>query len=293
MKRLLPLFVALSALFVLVPLHGFAETTIGAAIETVPYVIKKPGVYHFTKDLTYTASTNNAIRIDVTGVVVDLNGYSLISATGASAAVSGTSMANGIVGTIEDRITVKNGTIRGFQNGVVLTGNYNEVSGMSVIKCLKSAITIVGNHSRIVDNRIYDNGDSADAASDASIGITLTGTYGVITGNDIQNIFETDNTGNFSDGIRILGCSDVFVGNNRVLDVEPAVPTKGASTGISVDSSEPSENVILLGNTVLDTDVGFDLSGGSSGKYGDNITGDVGTSYYTTGSGMTSIDSNN
>lgn len=47
------------------------------AIDTIPYVISASGSYYLTRDLTIVNSSHNGIRIDVSHVVLDLNGYTL------------------------------------------------------------------------------------------------------------------------------------------------------------------------------------------------------------------------
>jgi len=283
MKRLLP-FLALAALL---PQLASADTTIGTAITALPHTITKPGLYRLTKRLAYSPLSGNAITIEATDVVIDLNGYELIAVAGA------TNIAAGIECSAQSRITVKNGTIRGFQNGVVLGSDDALITDLLVTDCLQSGISVLGNHSQILRNRVYDIGGSGNSSVAYAIGITLTGTYGTIADNDVHSVFETDNASRLADGIRLHGCSNIIVSNNRVSNIEPVVPTKAGSTGISADPTDPSTILIFLSNTVLTTGTAFDLSGGQSGKYGDNITSNITTDYFTTGSGMTSIGNNN
>jgi len=277
MKRLIPLL----ALIALLPLRSSAETTIGTAIPSVPYAITKAGVYRFTKNLVFAGISGDAIRIAATDVVIDLNGYELLCDSGTS------NFAAGIECSAESRVTIKDGTVRGFQNGLILGSDYVRLTDLLVTGCLESGITVVGNHSQILHNRVSQIGISGTYA----IGITLTGTDGTISENDLQAITQTDTNGHYADGIRIKGCSKIIVTNNRVMDVEPSAPTKGASTGIATVS--PSDNLILIGNTVLTAETGFDLTGGASGEFGDNITGSVTTPYLTTSGTMTNIGNNN
>jgi len=283
MKWLIPLL----ALLAFLPHRGSAETTLGTAITAVPYTISKSGVYHFTKDLNFSATNAAAINIAAADVVIDLNAHALVDVLGAATTTIGINCDG------SNRVTIKNGTIRGFQNGVVLNSNGGRVADLLVTNNFGSGITVVGNNTQILHNRVCNTGGSASASLLYAIGISLTGTYCTVTDNDVQNTFATDNTNHFGDGVRIEGCSDVVLSNNRVLDVEPATPTKGASTGIAVDSTAPSDNLIFLGNIVVTAQTGFDLSGGLSGKYGDSITGTVSAGYNTSRSGMTSIGNNN
>jgi hypothetical protein len=277
MKRLLPLL----ALILLLPHRGVAETTLGTVIGSVPYTITKAGVYHFTKNLGYTSVGGDAIRIEATDVVIDLNGYELVSDVA-------NSTASGIECTGENRVTIKNGTIRNFQIGLLfLTADYVHLENLLVTNSLEAGISIVGNHSNVSQNQISDTGNATSATATYAVGISLTGTYGTVTDNNLQHTFITDNTSHFADGIRLRGCSNIVVSNNRVLDVEPSSPTKGTSTGIAADSTDPSSNLVFLDNIVLMAALGIDLSGGTSGNYGDNITNDVGSGYNNSGTGMT------
>jgi len=284
MKRLIPLL----ALLAFLPQRGSAETTLGAAITAVPYTITKSGVYHFTKDLNFNTGNAAAINIAATDVVIDLNAHGLVDVLGIATTAIGINC-DGF-----NRVTVKNGTIRGFQNGVVLTSTGARVADLLVTNNLGSGITVVGDDNEILHNRVCNTGGSGIASLLYAIGISITGTDCTVSDNDVENTFATDNTNHFGDGIRVRGCSNIVVSNNRVLDVEPSAATNGgAATGIAADSAAPSENLIFLNNIVVTTGTGFDLSGGSSGKYGDNTTSNVLTGYNTTGSGMTDIGNNN
>jgi len=277
---------SLLAVLAFLPERGAAQISYGTAITTVPYNITKAGVYRFTKDLGYTGLTKYAIGVEATDVVIDLNGYELVAVSGT------TNVATGIQ-CPENRVTIKNGSIRGFLNGVVVTADYSRVTGLLVANCLASGISVLGNHSEISHNRVSQTGGSGNNGL-YSIGIALTGTNGTVNDNDVQTTFQTDTNGHYSDGIRIRGCQNVIVSNNRVTDTEPLTPTKATSTGIATDPAIPSGGLVYLGNTVIAASTAFDLSGGVSGKYGDNITSNFTTTdYFTTGTGMVSIGNNN
>jgi hypothetical protein len=286
MKRPLSLF--LIALTALLPQLASADTTIGTAILALPHKITKPGAYRLTKRLAYSVLSGAAITIEATDVVIDLNGFELIAVSGS------TNTAAGIECSAQSRVTIKDGTIRGFQNGVVLGSDDVLITDLLVTNCLQSGISVIGNHSQIIHNRVYDIGGSGNG-SPTAIGITVTGTYGIVSNNDVQSIFETDNSSRTADGIRIHGSSNIIVTNNHVLDVEPQAPTKATSNGISIDPAAPSSVLVVLGNIVLTTGTPFDLTGGLSGEYGDNVTANftAPSAYVITGTNMTSIDSNN
>jgi hypothetical protein len=279
MKRLLPLLALVASL----PLRGSAETTLGTAITDVPYIITKPGIYHLTKDLGYTASGLYAIKIEATDVVIDL-----VDLTTNNVAV-------GIDCAGENRVSIEDGTIHGFQAGVLfVNASYCHISDLLITNSLETGISVTGNHTDISHNRISDTGDSAVATMTYSVGIALSGTDGSITGNDIENTFVTDVAGHGAEGIRLRGCINIIVSNNRVLDVEPSAPAKGgASTGIQADPTVPSSTLAFLGNIVLTGETGFDFTGATAAKYGDNITESVSSTYLTSGTSATDIGGNN
>ena len=92
-----------------------AETKNCTAIGTVPAVITVQGIYCFTDNLGTSTTSGNAIDIQTNNVVLDLNGFKL----GGLAAGPGT-LAQGIHALNRQNITVKNGTVRGFYQGIVL-----------------------------------------------------------------------------------------------------------------------------------------------------------------------------
>jgi hypothetical protein len=271
--KMLPLL-----LLLLLPRLALAETTLGTAITALPAKITKAGVYHLTKDLAYTPTSGAAIEIETTDVIIDLNAHEILGVSGST----------GVYASDQSRIVIKNGTIRGFQVGVNLTANNSVVTGILATNNFEVGITVTGNNIQISNNRVCNTGGNSTYLY--AIGISLTGTYGTIENNDIQNTFATDNSNHYGNAIRIKDCSNVILNANRILDVEPAAPVRATSTGIETLTSD---TLIFLGNTVATTQTAFDLSGASSGKYGDNITENITTDYNTTSSGMVSIGNNN
>jgi len=284
MKWIIPLL----ALAALPAGPASAETTLGTAIASLPYTVTTGGVYHFTKNLTYSLASGDAIHIEATGVVLDLNGYQLVASYGPANTAAGIVCASG-----DNRVTITDGDIAGFQDGVVMSSTFSTVSRLVISNCLRSGISVTGEHTEISHNRICNIGGASSTSILYAVGISLTGTDCTISDNDVQNSYASDHSTHYADGIRLLGCANVVVSENRVLDVEPVAPVDATSTGISVDSTSPSSNVILMGDAAITAETGFDLSGGTSGKYGDNITGNVSTPYLTGSTGMTSIGNNN
>jgi len=283
MKRLALL--ALALLAALHPRSASADTTLGYLIGSLPYNASHPGVYYFNKDLVYTGTYGAAIAITASDVTIDMNGFELADERGAAITT------NGFVSNNCNRITIENGTILGFFEGVNLTSQDASVTNLLVTSSYRIGITVAGDNASITGNRVNFTGGSTNSAGIFAIGIVLSGSYGNVSNNQVEKTYTADASTHYAAGIDVRDCSNVVVSNNRVLDVEPTAPAKATSTGIEADSAAPSDNLIFLGNVVTSAEVGFDLSGGASGSYGDNTTSSVATGYY--GSGLTNIGNNN
>src|SRR5215831_18036620 len=98
----------------------WAETTDCTAITTVPFTITTEGIYCVTQDIETNLAAGNAIEIDASNVVLDLNGHKLGNLT----AGLGTS-ARGIHAADRKNIMIKNGTVRGFKFGIALDDSGN------------------------------------------------------------------------------------------------------------------------------------------------------------------------
>ena len=91
-------------------------------IESLPSVISTPGSYYFTKNLQFTATSGDALRITSPNVTLDLNGFTLSSTAGVTGkGIFVTGGLNNIViknGNIAGNSTVFPTTIAGFENGI-------------------------------------------------------------------------------------------------------------------------------------------------------------------------------
>ena len=114
----------------LVPFSAFAvdgvvlinQSTVTAA-GGFPYQIKAAGSYKLSGNLIVTGATVG-IEIDSDDVTIDLNGFRLsgpIVCVGSPPICSGSS-STGILAGNRQNITVKNGTVRGFNRGIELVG---------------------------------------------------------------------------------------------------------------------------------------------------------------------------
>src|ERR671934_24276 len=76
-----------------------------------------PGIYCLNSDLSFPSASGVGISINSDDVVLDFNGHTL-DGLAAGPATS----AYGIVALSRTNVTIRNGTIRGFYNGVLISG---------------------------------------------------------------------------------------------------------------------------------------------------------------------------
>ena len=229
-----------------------AETVNCTAITTLPAVITVQGVYCLTGNLATAITTGNAIEIQTNNVVLDLNGFKL----GGLAAGPGTG-ATGIHAADRQNITIKNGTIRGFGEGIFLhdTG----ASQGHVVEDIRAdqntvvGIEVRGSGTIVRNNQVVATGGCTVCGANASaFGISVVGVGPRVLNNDVINTFR-QGTGT---------ARGIFL---------------GGTAGLAVN------------NRITDADTGILYFVGSTGKYRDNITVDV-TTPYTDG---TDIGNNN
>jgi hypothetical protein len=92
----------------------------GQAINSVPYTITQPGQYFLNKDLS-TLASGAAIAINTSNVILDFNGHTLINTLG-TIVKNATGVALATNNKPIENVTIKNGTIDGFQTGISLAG---------------------------------------------------------------------------------------------------------------------------------------------------------------------------
>jgi hypothetical protein len=119
-----------SLLSVLISHTGYAQAVPTAAaaptsikIWALPFTISAPGTYILTGNLTFNSFVDPAITITAGSVILDLKGYTMLNiyqappgSAGASAGVAITNSAT------TNNITIRNGTIKSFYNGVAIEG---------------------------------------------------------------------------------------------------------------------------------------------------------------------------
>ena len=142
-----------------------------APISSLPFFISQSGSYYLTADLTASGGSNGiTILGSATHVTLDLNGYSLIGAGAANTA--------GITINYQANATVRNGTVRGWGNGIVSNGG-------PVIKM----IDVTSKNNAHHGFALYAGGEVLDsvAMGNGEVGIYIFGSAIVRNSQAIQN----------------------------------------------------------------------------------------------------------
>ena len=236
-------------------------------ISSVPFVISEAGVYCLKSNLGWSSYGGNAISIEADNVVVDLAGWTLDG--------EGAGPLNGAIGIYAEKrknITIRNGTIRGFNYGIrleELDPDFGDsarhlIEYIHAVNNIAAGIRAVGLDIVARHNRVTGTGDSDYPSTVVGLGIFGLGCR--VLDNDV-----TDTSGNTAivAGIFMNSCEDAVISNNRVTIVNNANQDTGTTYGIYASGS----NKIIEGNSIITADVG--ISTGIGGKLRDNLTFNV------------------
>ena len=209
-----------------------------------PVTIANPGSYRLTGNIA-TIFAGPAVEINAARVSLDLNGFTLESTFGASAAISST----------QESVTVMNGMIIG---QMFLMGSYSTASDIHLETVLYTYAVKMGKACSFTDSSVSPHDGSVTASgiqggASCSVtrsrfsGSTCVAHIGVGENSLIQNNVVLMPTG--SDCIQfpiVAGAGSSIIGN----------VTKGGSGGIS------SSNASVTDNVVSDTLIAFGQYGG-------------------------------
>lgn len=259
------------------PYATFAQASNGdhcTAITSIPYVVNNEGVYCFTGNLETSMTSGNAIHIQADNVVIDLNGWML---DGLSAGLATSTY--GIFGMLHKNITVRNGTVRGFRSGIdlrsadldLLTGHL--IENIRAEENTKSGIRVDGNGNIVRHSQALGTGGSTEVGQ--VVGIAIQGSGGRALDNDIISTAAVGN-GGLAYGLFLWRAGGAVVEGNRIDGVTTDTETP---YGIYI---EESNNVLVRGNSITNTEKGIYFFFGSTGKYRDNLTSGV-TAPFTNG----------
>ena len=213
MKKFIPSLLT-SLVVVLAPAGASAETNSCTAVATLPAVISTAGIYCLNKDFTVNMPSGVAIEINSPNVVLDLNAHRLANTAGSTNTATAIESA-------EARITIKNGTIRGFQSGVRLTGQPFARSQAHLVEDLridKAGLPILSNGPALIRrNWIAETGPGTPSFAAA---IVLHGDESRVMDNDIVGVTAAPGVNTF--GILVYS-DDVLAVNNRIDESEVGI----------------------------------------------------------------------
>lgn len=238
--------VAALFVFTLLPPAARADETLlcHRYITSVPYTISAPGHYCLGGDLRTAMSAGNAITVSADDVVLDLNGFTLDG----TAAGTGTA-ANGIFTFDRRRVTVRNGSVRGFFNGIQLGAGGSRVANLTVER-VRVDRTVVGVAVRglggghvVRDNVVTNSGGSTVPGETNGVGISVYGSA------DVANNVVVHTFGDSPVAFDVTGGPQTVL-NNRVID--------GGGLGFVCDDLPAGQ--VLRDNVVLDTPTPYGAS---------------------------------
>jgi len=203
------------------PVAVQAETVNCTPITTLPAVITVQGIYCFTGNLNTAITSGNAIDIQTNNVILDLNGFKL----GGLAAGLGTTT-NGIHALHRQNITIKNGTIRGFMQGILLdSGGPSQGHVIEDIRADQNTlvgIQVASDGAIVRNNQVVATGGSTALGPNASAwGLLVSGHGPRVLNNDVIQAVK-QGTG-IAWGILFLNGTDGLAINNRITDADKGI----------------------------------------------------------------------
>jgi hypothetical protein len=264
------LVLAMAACAVLVAAAAQADPPGCRRITSLPAIIDAPGSYCLTGSLSTGISTGSAVDITADQVVLDLGGFALDG----SAAGNG-SQATGVRGVGRRDVTVRNGIVRGFFQGIVLLAPPGAPGGVvesiAAEDNLFTGIAAEGLGTVVRGNRVIHTGGSTLAlANGNAIGIGLGGASRALD-NDVVDTFAAPGHNAWS--IHASNADRAVIEGNRV---SRGAADLGTSYGIIVPFSQ---DVLVVDNRINGTSVGVAYSSGATGKFRDNLTSGVALPY--------------
>ena len=247
-----------------------AETTQCTPITSIPTTITVQGIYCLNGNLSSVLSAGAAITINTNNVTIDMNGFKLGN-LGAGA----TTDADGISADSKKNITIRNGTIRGYFNGIWLGGGSaasgHLVEDMRMDGNTRAGIVVDGKGAMVRNNQVVSTGGSTLNINPQGIYV-LNGEGATIIDNSIANTVEQ--TGGISQGVRCNFCTGTLIENNHISN---SAAGPGTAYGIHVNNSS---NTLGVGNRITtNIDFGIFCINGTGGQLSNNRTAGVTTPY--------------
>ncbi|MCI0602212.1 hypothetical protein L0156_04300 [bacterium] len=176
-------------LAVSLPYLAFSETVNCTAITSVPYTINTPGVYCFRSNWNFPTAFGNMVTINASGVVIDLNGYTLSNQLAGPATSTKAFYANE-----KSNIVIKNGEIRYFYTAIDLSDSRalnvaqtNTVEGIRAIYNTHAGIWVAGMGHILRKNEVSNTGVGSSAPDSSHFAIRVGQGFGArVLNNEIN-----------------------------------------------------------------------------------------------------------
>ena len=181
-----------------------------------PYTLSQAGSYRLASNLTVPDENTTAIRILVSNVTLDLNGFSIIGPVVCTGTPPTCTPANGTgvgVDGAAANITVMNGTVRGMGRGGVSVGDNGTVRGMRVLSIGGPIAISLRNGSVAAENIVKD--------------VAIEGIFGGSANTMTNNV--VTNVGQFGTCLNTAGSGGIggVISNNTCRDANFGIGTDG------------------------------------------------------------------
>ncbi len=206
---------------------------VGTKITSVPYTISQQGFYYLGGNLTHSGITSNAITIDADNVTLDLMGFSLTNGHPPSLIEY-----YGIVTGTHTNIEIRNGTVRGFHDGISLDGGKSRIINIRALGNTSNGIYVGGSGNQVRGCTACNTTRGISIAGGTLAGCTASdnSVYGFFisgTGLVIDNVAYNNTTYNFWFA---SGASKVLVERNAADGLNPNYFKAAGVTGVTITS---------------------------------------------------------
>jgi len=222
-------------------------------------ILSKPGQYVLSTDLDCSGTFASGVSITSSNVAFHLANHTITSQDcDTSKDIDGVSAQGPITG-----IRIDGGTVRGFNDGIVLSSSHSQIIGMTVTNACTFGIALQGSHNLVESSLVMSN-------LGYGIGLQVSTSH-VISGNEISNNGSGVGLSNHANnnlvinnrirGNNVFGVLLSFGTSNVIKENE----LDGNSVGIDLQDSGNS----VLGNIVnasLNTGIGLDAPGPNTVK---------------------------
>jgi hypothetical protein len=198
-----------------------AETNTCKPVTSLPFVISNSGIYCLTRDFSVNMPDGQAISINASHVVLDLNGHRI-----GNLSAGPTTQADGIYSTGHINLNIKNGTIRGFRNAISLIPGDDDsgivIEDLRLDRNVEAGVLVLGKGAIVRNNQILETGPGRFGA------IVMSGPGGHrVINNDIMTAP--------SGGITFTGNPDIgednLAVNNRISEASSGISYLFGATG--------------------------------------------------------------